>query len=193
MACFFGHKWDGCKCSKCGKTRDEQHDWDGCKCKRCGKTRDEQHDWDLCKSKCKRCGEMQEGQHDWNGCACKRCGKTRDEQHDWDGCECKRCGKTQHDWDGYKCKCKGCNKILITPEEAVNRLLTIFPRHPLDREGHKDFNKKHEDEVRAIGRALDELGGMSSMRQVGISFAEKLPMHARKLETMWDGIGYWLG
>lgn len=27
MACLFGHKWQGCKCSKCGATRDEGHQW----------------------------------------------------------------------------------------------------------------------------------------------------------------------
>jgi len=21
------HSWDGCKCTECGETRDEQHDW----------------------------------------------------------------------------------------------------------------------------------------------------------------------
>lgn len=25
MACLFGHKWNGCKCEKCGKTRDQDH------------------------------------------------------------------------------------------------------------------------------------------------------------------------
>lgn len=43
MACLFGHKWNGCKCEKCGKARDEQHAWNGCKCVKCGKTRDEKH------------------------------------------------------------------------------------------------------------------------------------------------------
>ncbi|NLI52885.1 MAG: hypothetical protein GX417_01015 [Clostridiales bacterium] len=94
MNCLI-HKWDGCKCKRCGKVRDEQHDWEGCKCKRCGKTRDEGHDWDLCKGKCKRCGKACDEQHDWDGCKCKRCGKVRDEQHDWDGCQCTRCGKTR--------------------------------------------------------------------------------------------------
>ena len=37
MACLFGHKWDGCKCSKCGKTRNEGHVWNDCICKKCGK------------------------------------------------------------------------------------------------------------------------------------------------------------
>lgn len=31
------HKWHGCKCENCGKTRDEGHDWEGCRCKKCGK------------------------------------------------------------------------------------------------------------------------------------------------------------
>ena len=55
LKCLFGHKWDGCKCERCGKLRDEQHDWEGCKCKRCGKIRDEQHDWNG--RKCKGCGK----------------------------------------------------------------------------------------------------------------------------------------
>ena len=37
MACLFGHKWDGCKCTRCGKLRNEQHNWKTCKCYRCGK------------------------------------------------------------------------------------------------------------------------------------------------------------
>lgn len=41
MACLFGHKWNGCKCTKCGAVRDEQHDFVpvGCikKCSICGK------------------------------------------------------------------------------------------------------------------------------------------------------------
>ena len=61
MACLFGHKWNGCKCSKCGKTRDEQHSWKGCKCEACGKTQN----------------------HNWDGCKCVNCGITRDSQHSW--------------------------------------------------------------------------------------------------------------
>jgi len=37
MACLLGHKWNGCKCEKCGKTRDMQHKWLGCVCESCGK------------------------------------------------------------------------------------------------------------------------------------------------------------
>lgn len=131
MCKLFSHKWTGCKCERCGETRDEQHDWDfckgrckrcgktqaeqhdwkNCKCTRCGKVRDERHDWDLCKGICKLCGKTQLGQHDWNGCKCKRCGETRDEQHKWDGCKCSQCSKIrdeQHDWDAIEGKCNHC-------------------------------------------------------------------------------------
>lgn len=33
-----GHKWNGCKCERCGETRNEQHDWSTCKCSKCGRT-----------------------------------------------------------------------------------------------------------------------------------------------------------
>ena len=56
MACLFGHKWNGCKCEKCGKIRDTDHQWDGCKCLNCGKTRDEGHDWK--DGKCTKCGKI---------------------------------------------------------------------------------------------------------------------------------------
>ena len=54
LKCLFGHQWNGCKCERYGKTRDEQHDWEGCKCKRCGQVRDEQHDLGA-DSICNRC------------------------------------------------------------------------------------------------------------------------------------------
>ncbi len=42
ISCILGfHNWDGCKCSRCSKTRDDGHDWskDCKKCSRCGITR----------------------------------------------------------------------------------------------------------------------------------------------------------
>lgn len=55
ILCLFNtHKWNGCKCAKCGKERDEQHLWDGCICTKCGKQRDEAHNWDS--NKCVGCG-----------------------------------------------------------------------------------------------------------------------------------------
>ena len=64
MTCLFVHKWNGCKCEKCGKTRNEQHDWDWCKgkCKRCDATRPVQHDEGYEKGEmnytCTRCGQV---------------------------------------------------------------------------------------------------------------------------------------
>ena len=106
IKCLFGHKWNGCKCSQCGKVRNEQHDWDLCKgrCKRCGKRQVEQHEWNGCK--CLSCGKVRDEQHNWNGCKCSCCGKVRDEQHEWNGCKCLRCGKevdwTHHKWGAWR-------------------------------------------------------------------------------------------
>lgn len=36
MACLLGHRWNGCKCEKCGKTRDDNHVWQNGRCKQCG-------------------------------------------------------------------------------------------------------------------------------------------------------------
>ena len=84
MACFFGHKWEGCTCRKCGKTRDQLHDYqkvpDKCeeKCSRCGKTRPIEHSFvlmkDKCFEKCKRCGELRE-KHEYKNGFCVRCGQ----------------------------------------------------------------------------------------------------------------------
>ena len=38
-----------------------------------------------------------------------------------------------------------------------------------------------------------KLGGMWAMQRVGMEFARSRPIHARKLETTWDGIGSWMG
>lgn len=58
MNCLFGHRWDGCKCKRCGRTREKKHDWNGCVCRRCGRKRDKDHDWDGCV--CRRCGKKQD-------------------------------------------------------------------------------------------------------------------------------------
>lgn len=87
MACLFGHKWEGCTCRKCGKTRDMQHDFqpvpDRCeeKCSRCGKTRPRDHKFSLmkdrCFEKCERCGELRE-KHEYKNGFCVRCGRQSD-------------------------------------------------------------------------------------------------------------------
>jgi hypothetical protein len=120
IKCKLGfHNWNGCKCSDCGKTRDEQHQWtkDCEKCSICDKTRDNLHNWSKDCEKCSKCGKTRENKHSWEGwkgCKCTYCGITRDEQHDWTkDCEkCSKCGgirENQHTWNG--CKCSKCGKI----------------------------------------------------------------------------------
>ena len=129
MSCIFGHKWNGCKCSKCGKTRN--HEWDGCKCKRCGC---EQHEWDGCK--CKRCDSVKDGEgwhHKYRvvqgtcDIVCTVCGKKSENglylrdphingvKHIGSKCLCSRCGKrnhanNNHEWIEIKPGPKGIHK-----------------------------------------------------------------------------------
>jgi hypothetical protein len=88
--CILGHKWVGCRCERCGQTRDQDHDWDGCRCERCGLVRDHGHNWETveCRRKCRRCGWTHGPDHDWEGCVCRRCGAT---QHEWVEGVCLRC------------------------------------------------------------------------------------------------------
>ena len=78
-------------------------------------------------------------------------------------------------------------------DECLEELLHIFPTTPLDYEGHKKFDAQYREDIRRIGERLNKLGGMRAMQQVGEAFARKNPLHARKLETTWDGIGMWMG
>ena len=80
------HDWDGCKCKRCGDTRNEQHDWDGCKCKRCGKI---EHDWKLIKR------DVSDSESDeWYGGHSVTLTTTRTDEY----YRCRKCGKERHDW-----------------------------------------------------------------------------------------------
>ena len=69
------------------------HKWEGCKCARCGEKRDTEHDWIVtdCAKKCSRCGKVITV-HKWEGCKCIVCGEARDEQHKYKGAVCSVCG-----------------------------------------------------------------------------------------------------
>ncbi len=67
LTCVFGHKWNGCKCERCGETRDEGHNYTRYKPSNTGK----------CIGICK-CGKKQELEHDWLGEKCARCGLRRE-------------------------------------------------------------------------------------------------------------------
>ncbi len=97
IKCTLGfHTWDGCKCTVCGKVREEQHDWskDCDKCSKCGKARENQHNWSKDCEKCSICGKTRQNQHDWlKDCEmCSKCGKTSQNTHVWTNCKCDKCG-----------------------------------------------------------------------------------------------------
>src|SRR5271165_462049 len=149
VICILGfHKWQGCKCQKCGKVRSEAHDWRkdcekcarcgstrpnvhgwiGCKCPVCSKTRDEKHDWSKDCEKCSRCGKAAE--HKWiRGCKCSVCGKIRDEGHDWSqDCEkCSVCGQTRNLDETLLAAAKARDvaevRQLVTAGANINRLI----------------------------------------------------------------------
>ena len=74
LLCSAGvHSWKGCKCSRCGRTRDVEHTWDGCTCASCGLKRDQEHRWDRCR--CLRCNTS--GGHIWTANSCDKCGFDR--------------------------------------------------------------------------------------------------------------------
>jgi hypothetical protein len=75
IKCLFGHKWNGCKCNRCGVKRDEAHTWDGCHCVVCYKLRDEAHSWDRCR--CTVCYEVRDIDHTWSKGECAVCGRRR--------------------------------------------------------------------------------------------------------------------
>jgi hypothetical protein len=90
--------------------RDEQHEWNGCKCRKCGVTRE--HNWlvvgSKCIEKCSFCGKERNIVHKWNGCTCEKCGATRYEGHNWllaqNKCaeKCSICGEVRVVSDNFR-------------------------------------------------------------------------------------------
>ena len=124
MACIFFHKWDGCKCTKCGFVRDKDHrigwkNWDnqGCVkiCTVCG-SKYGKFDHEMvqvpgtCGEKCVRCGYTRyhhRFQRVDGTCTekCLDCGEERKAPHvfRWEKCKeiCNYCGYTRpaHRWN----------------------------------------------------------------------------------------------
>ena len=119
-----GHKWNGCKCLRCGVLRDREHEWrpvqGQCteKCRICGHTRTVEHKWepvlDKCEEKCNICGQVRKIDHTWNGCRCERCGEIRNESHKWESVA----GKCEE-------KCVVCGQTRTIPHTFVNGICTI--------------------------------------------------------------------
>ena len=98
LKCLFGHQWNGCKCERCGKIRDEGHNFVPV----AGK----------CIEKCTICGKECTVSHQWNKCKCKVCGQTRItgslNDHDFPyingelSCTCTICGYNAGKWHHWE-------------------------------------------------------------------------------------------
>ena len=87
MACLFVHKWNGCKCAKCGKVRDKNHQYEKAankceeKCTVCGQVRTLQHTYERlggkCEEICGSCGSVRPLLHTFNDGVCTNCGTLR--------------------------------------------------------------------------------------------------------------------
>lgn len=79
-----GHKWVGCKCTRCGEVRDAEHDFqpipNKCqeKCSVCDKTIDIEHQYktveNSCVEECDVCGSKRKTDHHWKNDTCEICG-----------------------------------------------------------------------------------------------------------------------
>ena len=78
------------------------HKWAGCKCKKCEKTRDVGHNWGEDCEECTECGAGRQNAHSWAGCKCSACGKVRNEGHDW------------RRWNEDCSQCHVCNRWQVT-------------------------------------------------------------------------------
>jgi len=89
-----GHRWHGCQCERCKKTRDEGHDWDGCVCRTCGQKRDRGHVFGGCT--CIKCGWVRGSGHHFVLCGTERVNK--DHQYvEVSHYACSICGEPKED------------------------------------------------------------------------------------------------
>ncbi len=115
---ILGHRWDACRCARCGAQRDRKHRMEPVEAQ--------------CLTRCGLCGKEEALPHQWHHCACSRCGELRDENHDWmytTECEqvCRVCGQSRqkHAWqpvDRGVDRCRHCGKThKLTAEEIARR------------------------------------------------------------------------
>ncbi len=137
--CFF-HSWDGCKCRKCSKVRDENHDWNGCKCRKCNKVRDKNHDWNGCK--CGACGESRYGNeyHRWGknprgATECEICGHTAPidvlaQMRDYESLCAIMADYTASSW--YHDMCEARTRLEEAGKDVVDSVVACLQRHEGD-------------------------------------------------------------
>ena len=138
LSCIFnGHKWENCKCIRCGKQQDKDHKFILAS--------------NSCKEKCEIC-EKERTAHHWKDCKCDICGMKRDEGHRFvlvhDRCveKCAGCDKeqVQHHWvvvPGYCVKkCSICGEM-TSNHEAIEGNCPKCGKEFLYKFVYKDKNK----------------------------------------------------
>jgi ankyrin repeat protein len=90
----------------------DKHEWNGCRCTGCGRVRDEGHDWGKNCEKCCQCGLARQGAHEWDGCTCLKCGSVRDSGHTYESGRCTQCGA--YDWSALEAAIASGNAEAVT-------------------------------------------------------------------------------
>ena len=138
--------------------------------------------------------------HKWNGCTCARCGTVRDQEHSWqteDGkCEakCAICGrvsemphKWEHDEWSLEEKCAVCGRTRKDPD-YTGLAVSLIRSADMPKRGDETWNGFHK-----IGEQLNKYGGMDAMRNVCMIIYQEDSVRGRTLESIWGGIGEWMG
>jgi hypothetical protein len=127
LGCLVGfHKWKGCQCRKCSKTREGEHDWTkNCgKCAECGKMRPAKHSWDADCELCSKCQATRPNSHRWkeNGCIarCSACNaRIYRRRHMWKDGVCQTCRESK---DGLREWLKtniDLHRVFVEPIEVL--------------------------------------------------------------------------
>ena len=210
------HVWDGCKCTRCGKTRDEGHDWskDCEKCAWCGFARSDKHDWSKDCEKCTRCGSSRSGAHDWSkDCEkCTKCFTTRHNAHDWSKNyeqQCAQCGKTRSYREANvrffeaeeserkarkvrSIKCPICN-VSILPERMARHEAQCKFRQKTDAtlkkdEPQHDLKMTKFDHMKSIPLKQPKATGLSWLRASDIEKFDLCLTLKKEAAVLWKGV-----
>ncbi len=119
------HKWNNCRCARCGSLRDEGHTWDGCTCTTCASSIDFGHKW--ASGVCQKCGRECGHRHIRN-CRCVECYAVAHENltlND-DLCICRDCGRNacRPRADGI---CRRCHRRVSMPAVAGEATTVTAP------------------------------------------------------------------
>jgi hypothetical protein len=151
------------------------HDWEGCKCSLCGKIRDEQHDWTKDCEKCSVCGKTRKNQHDWSGCKCAICGNIRVEGHIWVKELCNICNSTKKEifMKHLYAKIDIFYNLSIFMNFTISQKLTSYDT---------DFEKKrvYKEIFQPFTEIIDRWGWEDIEKYIGVKTPDELIAYAKE-------------